>query len=47
MSNHELIKFIETIIVEYTQDQPAALLLVLLGYQHNYRTTQNTVINTI
>ena len=33
-------KFIETIIVQHTQDQPAALLLDSQGYQHNDFTTQ-------
>ena len=27
-------------IIEHTQDQPTTLLLDLLGYQHNDRTTQ-------
>ena len=31
MNNNELIKFIEDIIVEHTQDQPAAWLLNSLG----------------
>ena len=34
MNNDELIKFTETIIVEHTQDQPAAWLLDSLGYRH-------------
>ena len=33
-----MIKFIEDIIVEHTQDQPGALFLDSLGYQHNSRT---------
>jgi len=40
MNNDELIKFIETIIVEHTKDKPAALILDALGYQHNDRTKQ-------
>ena len=38
MNNVELIKFIEDIIVEHTQDQPAVWLLDSLGYQHSNRT---------
>ena len=38
MNNDELNKFIETITVEHTQDQPAAWLIGSLGYQHNNRT---------
>ncbi len=38
MNNEQLIKLIEDIIVEHTQDQPAAWLLDSLGYQHNNRT---------
>ena len=40
MNNDELIKFIEEIIVEHTQDQPAAWLLDSVGYQHNSRTLE-------
>ena len=40
MSNDELIKIIEDIIVEHTQYQPAVLLLDSLGYQHNDPATQ-------
>ena len=40
MNNDELIKLIETIIVEHTQDQPVGLLLDSLGYQNNDPTTQ-------
>ena len=40
MNNDELIKFIEDIIAEHTQDQPAALFLDSLEYQHNDKTTQ-------
>ena len=40
MNNNELIKLIEDIIVEHTQDQPAALFLDSLGYQYNDHTTQ-------
>ena len=40
MNNDELIKFIEDIIVEYTQDRPAALFLDSLGYQHNSLTLE-------
>jgi hypothetical protein len=40
MNNDELIKFIEDIIVEHTQDQPAALFLDSLNYQHNDRTKE-------
>ena len=40
MNHNELIKFIEDIIVEHTQDKPAALFLDSLGYQHNKETTQ-------
>ena len=40
MNNDELIKFIEDIIVECTQDRPAALFLDSLGYQHNNRTIE-------
>ena len=48
-SNVEYIcKFIETIIVEHTQDQPAALQLDLLGHQRNDHTRHvRHVINTI
>ena len=35
MNNEELIQFTDDIIVEHTQDQPAAWLLDSLGYQHN------------
>ena len=38
MNNDELIKFIEDIIVEHTQDQPAVWLVDSLCYQHNNRT---------
>ena len=47
MNNDKLIIFIEDIIVEHTQDQPAALLFDSLGCQHNDRATQpNDVTNT-
>ena len=47
MNNDELIKLIETIIVEYTQDQPTVLLLDSLGYQHNDRATRTCNTHSI
>ena len=40
MNNQQLIRFIEDIIVEHTQAQPAAWLLGSLGYQHNNHTLE-------
>ena len=38
-NNDKLIKFIETVTADYTQDKPAALFLDSLGYRHNKLTT--------